>query len=375
MALYTLYNEYQSPPSEDTQFYGCAKPTTTSTLTNFGISGSLHDVTYSYVTFTGNAGSGYGSKTTTGMKLSSGSIYNIVYDHCVFATSTGSGGQANAFHAICSGGVIYNVTFTNCWFEPYSRFGVELNGRGGWMHDFTFDHCTFEAGLGEALSVDMSFGNYTPGTGDTPYGVTVGGVVRGFEGLSVTNCLFEGTGVPSVSDYTNPLGTETSGRMGLEFGCVYPYASDNAVGRSEFSRNKVGRCYSAWYQTNYSGASYMTFTDNVFDDSYNDHACPSLAGTAISGQSVSHCTFTGNTYRLGTSHSTIFVSGYDGTANAYSGDRWYSDRSALTANFAFTDSTYEDCDFYLPSSVTLASGSTYDAACYFKNGHTGGTPA
>lgn len=347
--------------------YGCLKPTTTSTLNNFRITGGAHDLTYSYVKFTGDV-TGVGSHATTGMLISAsypGDIHDITFDHCVFASDTYAGGQSNAFHAIFTQNVIYNITFSNCWFEPYSRFGFEWNGRGGWSHDITIDHCTFEGGLGEVLSFDMSPNNATP---NSPYGVNVAGVVRGVEGLHITNNLIEGTGTPNVGGFTYPLTSATSGRMGLEFGCVYPYSANNAVGRSEFSGNKVGRCYSAWYQTNYSGASYMTFEDNVFDDTYNPHGCTVRASTAFSGVSASHCAFTGNTYVLG-NHSTVFVSGYSGTANSYSGEDWTKSGS-ITASFPFTSSTYEACHFHAGNSATIATGSTRDAACV---GFTGGT--
>ncbi len=382
LADLTVVTEYPPAP-----VYGCEKPEisegaashvgsvySNGYLNDFGIAGSnaasaCHDLTFSYVRFTGYAGTGYGGPTTTGMKITGpdqNDIHDITFDHCIFATCSGASAQANAFHAICSYGRIYNIAFENCWFEPYSRIGVEVNGRGGWWHDFSFDHCTFEGGLGEILSFDMF--PTVDGSGSV-YGVTIDGIVRGVEGLSVTNCLLEGNGAPEVSGYTMPLsGSPGSWRMGMEFGCVYPYASDNTVGRSTFSNNKVGRCYSAWYQTNYSGASYMTFENNVFDDSYNPHGCTVRAGTAISGVSASHCTFTGNDYILG-NHSTVFVGGYSGTANTYSGERW-TKSGTISASFPFTNSSYEDCHFTAGNLATITESSTRDVDCI---GYTGGT--
>lgn len=377
MAIHTIYNEYQSPPSPNTQSYGCTKPKTTSTIVDLRINGGVHDVTYSNVRFEAND-----NTSTVLMRITSGTdadIYNVTFDHCVFATMTPLR-QGDNFHMLnysLTGKVIHHITFTNCWFEPSSRMALELNGRGGWWHDVTIDHCTFEGGLGEVISADMSPGNYTP---TAPWGVSVSGTVRGVEGLVVTNNLIEGTGAPSVNGYTQPDPSKFYGwRKAVELGCVYPYAEDDAIGRSIFAHNKVGRCLDASYQTNYSGASYVSFTDNVFDHSYNPHDCPEASGRyfpIVGGVSASHFTFARNEYRLGAPHSSIYVAGYSGTTNSYSGDRWYSSRASIDANLdVITNSTYADCDFWLPSTVKLGSGCTYDSACYFHSGRSGGTPA
>ena len=92
--------------------------------------------------------------------------------------------------------------------------------------------------------------------------------------------------------------------------------------------------------------------------------------------SNSHSTFSGNEYHLGNPHSTVYVSGYSGSDNTYSDDRWYTTRPSMTADLSdITDSTYEDCDFYLPNVVTLGSDCTYDGDCYFENGVSGGSEA
>ena len=68
-----------------------------------------------------------------------------------------------------------------------------------------------------------------------PYGVTVGGVVRGVEGLHITGNDFRGTGV-TVNGFAPKWDVRLRVRLRL------PYAQDKSIGRSEFSGNRVGRC-------------------------------------------------------------------------------------------------------------------------------------
>ena len=209
--------------------YGCVKPVTTRTVRNLYIRGGTHDVTYSNVRFEGYTGSESADWTCVGMAAigSAGSISNITFERCVFATVP-AGVFGNAFHmwnTSTVGSTISNITFRDCWFEPQPRMQIEMNGFGGWWHDVTIDHCTFEPGGGEMVSVSMS---PVDGAIPAPYGVTVGGVVRGVEGLHITGNDFRGTGV-TVNGFAPKW------EFGFEFACVFPYARDKSIGRSEFS--------------------------------------------------------------------------------------------------------------------------------------------
>lgn len=391
--------------TEGSPVYGCTRPTPPATplscsetetnetfengtITDLRLRGGAHDLTFKNVCFANDVLSST-VLMTVGPTSYDANIYNISFENCVFETHAGQGDNFHMLNYSTSGKVVYNLTFSYCWFEPNSRMSLEMNGRGGWWHDVTIDHCTFEGGLGEIISADM----FPTGDGSgSVYGVTVGGVVRGVESLVVTNNLIYGTGTPSVNGYTQPAPEGSSfysWRKGIELGCVYPYASNNTVGRSTFSSNKVGRCLDSFYQTNYSGASYMTFANNVFDHTYYPHGCPdrvddlgASAHAAFAGISASNFAFTGNEYTLGSPHNALFVTGYSGTDNAYSGERYTTSRGSISANFnVITNSTFEDCDFGTPeesnwpSVVYLGSGCTYDTDCYFKSGRSGGTPA
>lgn len=370
------------PPSPDPlpePTYGCRKPTTTSTLTNHIIYGGTHDVVYSGVRFEGNAN--VSGKETVAMWLGrSGTpdadIYNVVFEDCVFATcSYASSGPANAFHmwnTSTTGKTIHDVTFTRCWFEPQTRMQVELNGRGGWWHDFTFQDCTFEGSCAQQFSCDMAPTNATP---TSPYGVTVGGVVRGVEGLLIDGCLFEGSG--ATVEGIEP----SSWLMGLEFGCVYPYASDTDVGRSVFSNNKVGRCGSSWLNFSYTtkGCHYMTFQDNVFDFSYNDHGADAHNSSPwSSAANLNYCTFDGNTWTLGTANNQPYYMVSGGTTaqgghDTFVGETWTKPSGTIGSwvDFPFTDSDYTDCVFHLPKAVAFAASAT-GSGNTFDNGYTGG---
>ena len=354
--------------------YGCVKPTTTSTLDNFRIEGGTHDVTYSRVRFTGDV-TGVGSHSTTGIRVSSshpGDVYNITFDRCVFETDDYEGGSSNAFHAILTQNVVHHIVFDHCWFEPASRICFEFNGRGGWWHDVLLDHCTFEASCGQQFSCDMSPGDYTP---TSPYGVNVDGVVRGVEGLRITNCLFEGTGA-TVAGFE-----PGSYKMGLEFGCVYPYASDESIGRSVFLNNKVGRCLSAWLNFSYKakGQRYMTFQNNLFDYAYNPHgSAASNDAPWSSGANLNYCSFIGNKWVLGTANNQpwdFVASGSPaGGHNTFVDEHWTKPSGTIGGACAmpFTDSTYTRCRFELPKAVTFPESAT-GTDCYFANGSSGGS--
>lgn len=361
--------------------YGCDKPVTTSTLENFAIYGGQgsesHDMTFSRVRFVGDV-TGVGSHATTGMLVSDshpGEIHDIVYDRCVFATDLYPSAPSNAFHMILGSGRIYNILFRDCWFEPYSRLGIELNGRGGWWHDFIFERCTVEAGLGEMFSCDMS---PDLNMSSPPHGATVDGVVRGVEGLHVRNCLLEGTGRPSVNGFTEPRpGYPTSWRKGLELASIYPYAKDNTVGRSEFIGNKVGKCYSSWMQTNYGGAAWMTFRDNLWDGTYNPHGCPGKQTRLFDGVSANHCTFEDNVYIL-PAHALSSVYGdlteTNSRDNVCRRERW-SKPSGSLASAAFPyglGSVYEDCDYDLPRAIAFSAQATGSGNRFNAYGYTGG---
>jgi hypothetical protein len=327
-------------------------------------------VTYSQVRFEGYTGSASADWTVVGMASigSAASISNITFERCVFATLP-AGVFGDAFHmwnTSTVGSTISNITFRDCWFEPQPRMAIEMNGRGGWWHDVTIDHCTFEAGGGQMLSFDMS-----PVSGDpvAPWGVKVDGVVRGVEGLHITNNDFRGTGV-TVNGFT-PRYT-----MGFEFGCVYPYAKDPSIGRSEFTGNRVARCASAWFQCNRNGARGMTFADNLFDYGYNPGGIPAHENAAWSGTFINGCTFRDNTYVLSTGDDQpgdLVVSALAGSGNTFSGEHWTKPAGRMAdAKFPFTNSTYTDCHFHLPVSVTFPASAS-GTGCVFDKGRTGGS--
>ncbi len=349
------------------------KPVTTSTSNNTKIYGGTHDVTYSHVNFTGVSGSSESSYAVLYMGSSNshpGDIYNITFDHCVFSTIPDGyfGNGVHFWNTNTNGSVVYNITFRYCWFEPQPRMAFEWNGRGGWWHDVTIDHCTFEAGGGQMLSFDMS-----PVSGDpvAPWGVKVGGVVRGVEGLHITNNDFRGTGV-TVNGFA-PRYT-----MGFEFGCVYPYAKDPSIGRSEFTGNRVARCASAWFQCNRNGARGMTFADNLFDYGYNPGGIAGSSSAVWAGTSINDCTFINNTYVLDGSGLEgrpwdLLPDGLAGSGNTFSGEHWTKPAGRMAdAKFPFTNSTYTDCHFHLPVSVTFPASAS-GTGCVFDKGRTGGS--
>jgi hypothetical protein len=350
--------------------HGCVKPVTTRTVRNLYIRGGTHDVTYSQVRFEGYTGSESADWTCVGMAAigSAGSISNITFERCVFATVP-AGVFGNAFHmwnTSTVGSTISNITFRDCWFEPQPRMQIEMNGFGGWWHDVTIDHCTFEPGGGEMVSVSMS---PVDGAIPAPYGVTVGGVVRGVEGLRITGNDFRGTGV-TVNGFAPKW------EFGFEFACVFPYARDKSIGRSEFSGNRVGRCGTAWYNFSYGGARGMTFADNVFDWNYNPAG---TAGTPTdwfwSGTTLSDCRFTNNTYILpaGDNKPWQLMGITTGNNNTFSAERWTKPSGTMGGgcNFDFADSTYTDCDFQLSVPVRFPASAS-GTGCVFQSGHTGG---
>ena len=366
---------------EVSSIYGCTKPVTTRTVRGLYIRGGTHDVTYSHVTFAGHSGSSPDSWTCVGIDLNGrqGSIRNITFDHCVFSTLPAGydGDGVHMWNTSTTGKTITHITFRNCWFEPQPRMVIEMNGRGGWWHDVTIDHCTVEPGGGEMLSFDMA---NSAGRMAEPYGVTVDGVARGVEGLHITDNDFRGTGV-TVNGYTS------SYTMGFEFSCIYPDASDPSVGRSYFTGNRVGRCDSSWFQCNRNGAEGMTFADNVFNSGYNPGGVAANASPAWSGTYINHCTFTNNTYIL--DHSGVddhpwelMLSGLSGDGNTFSCEQWTKTAGSIgLVDFPFTNSTYTDCQFHLPASHGTESGRTSarfpasasGTGCVFDHGHTGGT--
>jgi len=293
--------------------------------------------------------------------------YNITFDHCVFATLP-SGVNGNAFHMwnYNASSPIHHITFKECWFEPQPRMVIELNGRGGWWHDVVIDHCTFEPGGGQMISADMSPDGNDP---SSPHGINIGGVVRGVEGLVVTNNDFQGTGV-TVN------GIAPVYKTGFEFGCVYPYAPDTSVGRSCFTGNRVARCASAWFNCDYSGATYMTFADNVFDWSYNPAGIAGSHDAAFTGSDMSHCTFTNNTWVLGTLLNEpwhLLGDQLEGSNLTFVRESWSKPSGNMSlASFPFTHSSYTDCRFHLPVAVSFPASAT-GTGCVFDKGHTGGT--
>jgi hypothetical protein len=285
----------------------------------------------------------------------------------VFATLP-AGIEGNGVHMwnLNANDEVYDITFRDCWFEPQPRMQIEMNGRGGWWHDVTIDHCTFEPSGSQMLSFDMSPGDYTP---TSPYGVRVGGVVRGVEGLRITNNDLRGTG-KVVNGFT-----PTQWLMGIELGCVYPYAADTSVGRSEFSGNRVGRCASAWLNCDYTATEYMTFADNRFDWTYNPagvsaHKDPPF-GT---GARIQNCTFAGNTWVLGKADNQPWsvCGARGGSGNTFIDEDWTKPSGSVsTCAMPFTDSTYTDCHFHLPKAVTFPASAS-GTGCVFDSGHSGG---
>ena len=287
-------------------------------------------MTYSHVRFKGTGSSPSSSGRAHRLPVQPGNISNITFDHCVFATLP-EGVFGNAVHmwnTSTTGKTIRNITFKDCWFEPQPRMVIEMNGRGGWWHDVTIDHCTFEAGGGQMLSFDMS-----PVSGDpvAPWGVKVGGVVRGVEGLHITNNDFRGTGV-TVNGFA-PRYT-----MGFEFGCVYPYAKDPSIGRSEFTGNRVARCASAWFQCNRNGARGMTFADNLFDFGYNPGGIARKQLRRLGGTSINDCTFINNTYVLAAPVEDrpwdLLPYGLAGRGNTFSGEDWTKPAGRMASRIA-----------------------------------------
>jgi hypothetical protein len=360
----------EAPP----ETYGCVKPAEEllTEVEDFRIEGGTHDQTYSYKRFTGQGTSSSGGATVAIVSSAAypGDIYNITFDHCVFSTPEGNGNCLHAW-ALNVGDVIYNITFDHCWFEPAPRMALESNGRGGWLHDWTVNHCMFEHGGGQMLSFDMSPGNYDP---VAPWGPEIGGVVRGWEGLEITNNDFQGTGV-IVNGYS------PSYVMGLEFGCVFPFASDLDVGRSVFSGNRIGRCQSAWMQCNRSGAAYMTFADNLWDQAYNAGGIASDGPQygVIAGTFYDHCVWSDNVYNLGAvtlRPQELYVqSSVTGADNELLREHWTKAGGTMAnpVHGTFEDSYYEDCEYHIPRSFAFNTGCTYNSGCVFDSGHTGGT--
>ena len=349
--------------------FGCRKPITTSVLTNFVVGPSTHDVTYSYVRFEGYTVWGAGACVTmrTAPSTPGTSIYNITFDHCVFAQSP-AGVASNAVHIFSyPGSTIYNITFRNCWFEPQSRMGIECNGFGGWWHDITVDHCTFEPSGSQMLSFSMG---HDAGS-EPPWGVEVEGVWRGVESLHITNNDLRGTGV-TVG------GVDPVWEMGVELAAVYPYSPDPSVGRSEFSNNRVGRCASSWLNCDYTPTTGVTFANNLFDFSYNPGGITGSVDAPING-SLNDCVFTGNTWVLGTANNYPWAltsspqSGGFGTNNVFTSEDWIKPGGTMNlANMPWADSEYYDCHFHLPRSVTFPASAT-GTGCVFDSGHSGGT--
>ena len=189
--------------------------------------------------------------------------------------------------------------------------------------------------------------------------------MRGVEGLHITNNDLRGTGV-TVD------GVAPEWLIGIEFGCVYPYASDNTVGRSSFTGNRIARCPAQWAQWNYSGASYMTISDNIFDWDYNPAGLsdPSTLyhGTRFGGASISDSTFSGNTYVLDHSgqdnHPWHLMEDFAGDGNTFTDEHWTKSAGSIAlVNFPFTDSVYTGCHFHFPTIVTFGWGRRVAAAC------------
>ena len=164
--------------------------------------------------------------------------------------------------------------------------------------------------------------------------------------------------------------------MGIELGCVYPYAADTSVGRSEFSGNRVGRCASAWLNFSHAGARGMTFADNRFDWYYNPGG---VAGRprdwAWSGRTLSDCRFINNTYVLPDGRDRPWeLMGVDkGSNDTFSGETWKKASGTMGGGFNldFTDSTYTDCRFRVPVPVRFPASAS-GTGCVFDNGHVGG---
>ncbi len=264
------------------------------------------------------------------------------------------------------GSTISNITFRDCWFEPQPRMVIEMNGRGGWWHDVTIDHCTFEAGGGQMLSFDMSPVDSDP---VAPWGINVGGVVRGVEGLHITDNDFRGTGV-TVNGFA-PRYT-----MGLEFGCVYPYAKDASIGRSRVHR-QPGRALRL-------GLVPVQPQRRPGHDLRRQPLRLGLQPRAASPsrlrrlgrhlhQRLQRSRTTPTSWARATACRGASRPPCAGSGNTFAGEHWTKPAGKMAdCVLPFTNSTYTDCHFHLPVPVRFpasASGTGY----VFDNGHTGGT--
>lgn len=365
------------------QTYGCEKPTTTKTLNNHVISAGTHDVTYSYVRFTGYSGSRADDQAVVQMNMWSGApIYNITFDHCVFETMPAPG-IGNAFHSwnnnVNDDVGLHHITFSHCWFEPQPRMHIEMNCFGGWQHHVTIDHCTFEPCVGEALSLCVVNESFLTNGGkfEDPWVPSINGVYRGFEDLAITNNDIRGTGIP---DANFPDRTITEHWFqGVELAGVWDWRSEGK-GASTFANNRIGRCRGVWLNCAAGGVKGMTFENNVFDDSYNLSGTDNYGAAILAcGTYLEGCTFRDNTWILcnevgkpdqmfynegiARTNLTFIREHYVKTAGSfhYGGPWWY-----------FTDSTYTDCHFQLPQIVYFPESAS-GTGCVFDNGHTGGT--
>ena len=354
--------------------YGCSKPQTTSTLTNYAVPYGTHDATYSQVRFEGNTGEDAGSWAVLRLMLMGApgvDTYNITFDRCVFATCP-AGIEGNGVHGwnfASDGSTIHHITFDHCWFEPQPRMQLEMNGRGGWFHDLTAHRCTFEPSNGQLFSVDMSA---TGGDPASPYGISVDGVVRGVEGVTLTENDFQGTGAV-VNGFDNWTA------RAIELRCVRPSSIDGSGG-TVMRGNRVGRCRSGWFNLNASSGTYgLTVENNLFDTAYN----PAGLAYAVTHDSpwaggVSDSTFSDNVYVLGSGGNEPWdfmpSAQVSGDGNTFAREHWTKPGGGIggVCEMPFTDSTYTGCHFHLPKAVTFAADAA-GSGCVFDNGYVNGT--
>jgi len=374
---------------------GCTKPTIAETALTFTTASSVtysdgviddcdftegqHDITFDHVKFTGYSGTNEGSWAV--VRALSGGVYNIAFESCIFATlPEGVRGNAVHFWTWDADDNFYNITFHNCWFEPQPRMQIELNGFGGWWHDVTIDHCTFEPCGGEILSLCVTNDD---GETSAPYAPTVDGVVRGVENVVVTNNDLQGSGA-TVNGFA-PVYLQ-----GIELASVWKNTV-TGLGASTISRNKIGRCGSYWLNGASGGFRDMTFEDNVFDYTYNE----ADAGTRATQTFIqSNIACADNTFRNNTWVATdvvaawytlfYFVPGCDLSGNTFEGEDWtHGDGTLSTADWEFTDSDYTNCHFHIsrtyagtsPTEVQLPVAipeSCTGSGNVFDNGYTGG---